>query len=141
MDDRPLGDSGPGVRPNSLLTQAGSIADALMPGAASVLATLVADSGHAAGSDDFFRYPSLLAAERVTQSLEGGDALAAAPVIVQQIPDCTQLCDITSPYGYQGVKADGAVAVETGRIQWPDGRTVRGVLGLAGAGWALPVYG
>lgn len=95
-----------------------------MPGAASFLAALVADRGHDASSDDFFRCPSFLAAEPVTHSLlltEGCDVLAAAPVIVRQTADRTQLCDVTSPYDCPGFKADGAVAVETGRIQWPDG--------------------
>jgi Acetyltransferase (GNAT) domain len=98
--------------------------DALMSGAAGVLAALVADRGDAASSDDFFRCQSFLAAEGVTHSLlltEGGRVLAAAPVIVRQIPDRAELWDITSPYGYPGFKAEGSVCVETKRIQWPDG--------------------
>jgi hypothetical protein len=70
----------------------------------SATAELLADSGAAAESEEFFRSRPFLDAEEVTHTLriacEEGDLLA--PLLVRDIPG-TELRDAISPYGYPGI--------------------------------------
>ena len=67
-------------------------------------ATLLADRGAAAESEEFFRSRPFLDAEGVTHTLriEAGAAELVAPLIVREIPH-TDGCDAISPYGYPGI--------------------------------------
>jgi Acetyltransferase (GNAT) domain len=70
----------------------------------SASATLLADRGAAAESDEFFRSRPFLDAEAVTHTLlvATGDTELLAPLIVREIPG-TDLLDAISPYGYPGL--------------------------------------
>ena len=74
-------------------------------GGARATAELIADSGAAAASEEFFRSRPFLDAEGVTHTLridaEGGELLA--PLIVREIPGAGGGCDAISPYGYPGI--------------------------------------
>jgi hypothetical protein len=79
-------------------------------------ATLLADGGAAAASDDFFRSPRFLGAERVTHTLAVGDL--RLPVIVRGIPDSDHV-DAISPYGYPGASgAHASPAPAPGKVDW-----------------------
>lgn len=73
-------------------------------GAANATATLLADRGVAAESEEFFRSRPFLDAEGVTHTLriEAGDGELLAPVIVREIPGGEGI-DAISPYGYPGL--------------------------------------
>ena len=78
-------------------------------------ATLIADRGEAAASEEFFRSRPFLDAEGVTHTLriEGEAGTLTAPLIVRQIPvegtasaevpAGEPLLDAVSPYGYPGI--------------------------------------
>lgn len=72
------------------------------------VAELISDRGAAASSDDLFRSPPFLEAERVTHTLrvDSRDRTALVPVIVRELPD-TQRVDAVSPYGYPGGLVSG----------------------------------
>jgi hypothetical protein len=79
-------------------------------------ATLLADGGAAAASEDFFRSPPLLEAEGVTHTLAAGELFL--PVIVREIPDSDRL-DAVSPYGYPGATvASESPAPAPGDVDW-----------------------
>ena len=73
------------------------------------VAELIADRGAAASSDDLFRSPPFLEAERVTHTLrvDSRDRTALVPVIVRELPG-TQRVDAVSPYGYPGGLVSGS---------------------------------
>jgi Acetyltransferase (GNAT) domain len=73
-------------------------------GSGAARAELLADSGAAAQSEEFFRSRPFLDAEGVTHTLriETDDAELAAPLIVREVPDTAER-DAISPYGYPGV--------------------------------------
>ena len=81
-----------------------------------MLAELIEDRGAAAVSDDLFRSPGFLEAERVTHTLHLGASLF--PLIVREV-DGSVLRDAVSPYGYPGAKVEGHVpAPEPAEIDW-----------------------
>ncbi len=79
-------------------------------------AELIEDGGSAAGSEDFFRCPEFLAAERTTHSLRLGGL--AAPLIVREIGE-TELRDAVSPYGYPGGTLSGSPPGPA-EVDWSD---------------------
>jgi hypothetical protein len=83
-------------------------------------AELIADRGVAARSDDFFRSPAFLEAERVTHTLRvrTADRTALVPLIVREI-EGSDSRDAVSPYGYPGatVSGDGSPP-GAGEVDW-----------------------
>ena len=90
----------------------------------SARAELLADSGEAAESEEFFRCRPFLDAEVVTHTLriEAGDRVLVAPLIVREIPGSGGLRDAISPYGYPGVASSPQSA--DGRIVPPSGGSI-----------------
>jgi Acetyltransferase (GNAT) domain len=71
-------------------------------------ATLLADRGAAAASEEFFRSRPFLDAEEVTHTLriEAAGAELFAPLIVRAVPGTAER-DAISPYGYPGIARRG----------------------------------
>jgi hypothetical protein len=88
-----------------------------------LLATLVADRGMAAETDDFFRSRPFYDAEGVTHTLriEGAGAGIGLPLVVREIPEAG-LSDAISPYGYPGaaVLEPGNEAPDPAGIDWSE---------------------
>jgi hypothetical protein len=72
------------------------------------VAELIADRGAGSQSEDFFRSPPFLRAERVTHTLriEADKVTVAVPVLVREVPG-SDLADAISPYGYPGGALSG----------------------------------
>jgi Acetyltransferase (GNAT) domain len=83
-------------------------------------AQLIADAGAAAASDDLFRSPAYLEAERVTHTLriESPSRTTLVPLIVREV-EGSQLRDAISPYGYPGATIEGdGPPPHAGEMDW-----------------------
>jgi Acetyltransferase (GNAT) domain len=82
-------------------------------------AELLADSGAAAESDEFFRSRAFFDAEGVTHTLrvESDGTSIAAPVIVRGIPGSDRR-DAISPYGYPGATVSGDARPDPADVDW-----------------------
>jgi hypothetical protein len=83
-------------------------------------AELIADSGEAAETDDFFRSRPFYDVEGVTHTLrieaDGGEVLL--PLLVREIP-AGEGADATSPYGYPGAALSGEIAaIDPQAVDW-----------------------
>jgi Acetyltransferase (GNAT) domain len=82
-------------------------------------ATLIADRGERAASEEFFRSRPFLDAEGATHSLliDAGAEQMAAPLVVRDIPGSAER-DAASPYGFPGFSAAGGPSLDPGAIDW-----------------------
>ncbi|RKG58074.1 GNAT family N-acetyltransferase [Corallococcus sp. AB011P] len=90
------------------------------PGLKPCRATLIADAGRSAVSEDYFRSAHHLRAEGATHTLliEDGEGNAQrVPLIVRSI-EGTPYQDAISPYGFPGGRLDGLSGVSKDAVDW-----------------------